>query len=63
MCHGWMRKPALAKAVCAAFEMRATMASWLTLRLELPPRWRSAVSLIEGKMVGGDFLDLERENL
>lgn len=49
---GLGEETALAKAVCAAFEMPAAMARWLALLLDRS-RCHSAVAAFEGHIVGG----------
>lgn len=51
---------ALADAVCAAFGMPAAIAPWLAA-LAARPGWRADAALLEGEIVGGGFLHLQRD--
>ena len=52
--------PALAEAVCAAFDMPAAIAPWLAA-LAARPGWRAAAAVLDGAVVGGGFLHLQGE--
>jgi GNAT superfamily N-acetyltransferase len=51
---------ALAEAVCAAFGMPAAIAPWLAA-LAARPGWRAAAAVLDGELVGGGFVHLQRE--
>jgi GNAT superfamily N-acetyltransferase len=50
----------LAESVCGAFDMPAAVAPWLA-GLVGRPGWRSVLAMLDGKIVGGGFLNVQGE--